>query len=1083
MDTLWRLLLVAVALLSTDVAWAQDQRQGWLGVELQDVSKEEADKLGWDAPRGAKVTAASSGSPAEKAGVKAGDIIVAVERTQIDTASELNAAIEAKGPGAQVLLSVLSGGRERRVTATLAERPKVQAAQGTALHLMLDTGGHRGIITGLAFTPDGRQIVSAGRDRVVRVWDWKSGKTVRTIRGQVGLEPWSDGTIYAAALSPDGHWLAVGGRMAVGTESNPPMARIYDFPTGKLLTLLRGDRHGAQVRRLAFSPDGKRLISQEFGGVARVWDVASGRLQHRLGHGVTIDGVGFTRDGRAVTGADDTTVRLWLADGSEDFRLAGHKDRVSALAVSPMDGTVVSGDWSGEIRRRESETGNPVRMLAKQRAPVEALHISPNGRWLLSADQFADWVYGARVWELPTGREVHAYAGHDNTVFALATSPDSRYAATGGGSRFAIHVWELETGARSKTQDGKPLALEGTGAPPWAVGFSEDGQNIAWGRTSTKENWTPMEFRLRLPAAGRSLGAPEPLGSGADAGFLRVRTSHGAYTFARRTLGEGANSPGVLEIKKDGQVTASVELSRGEGQRKGVDTFTPDGQTIISGSLGGWISPLTLEGKRHPMFIGHEGQILAVATSPDGRFLVSGSADQTVRLWNLETREPIVTLFHGIDGEWVMWTPQGYYTGSPGADKIVGWQINKGPDQAADYVGAEQLRQHLNRPDIVERAIVLASAEGAVREAPGTSFKLADLLARPVPRFKIMSPAGGSMQRGGRGSVTIDIEAIPDPVKLIRVHVNGRQVEEQTPDVGSGGFGAGERLLTVPLANGRNEVRIALTNAIGEKAESLTLIHDGEGALDQRGTLHILAIGVNDYKGLGNACGGSCDLKYSVADARKLAEAVEKQLGSGHARVVKRVLVNGGDAKDAPTAGNIIDAVELLRQARETDTVVLFISGHGKNEGPDYRFLPTDAEWTGTALRGSTVVPWQVLQSAVEAAKGRRVLFVDTCHSGNAYNPRLGSAAYHANIVAYTASRFDQEAIEDPRLGHGLFTYAMVEGLEGKSDLGVRRQISTRDLATYVTRRVEELAKALKGEQEPQYFKGRDADDYVLARW
>ncbi len=104
---------------------------------------------------------------------------------------------------------------------------------------------------------------------------------------------------------------------------------------------------------------------------------------------------------------------------------------------------------------------------------------------------------------------------------------------------------------------------------------------------------------------------------------------------------------------------------------------------------------------------------------PDGRFLVSGGLDQTVRLWNLKTRELIVTLFHGTDGEWVMWTPQGYYTGSPGADKIVGWQINKGPEQAADYVGAEQLRQHLHRPDIVERAIILASAEQAVREAPG----------------------------------------------------------------------------------------------------------------------------------------------------------------------------------------------------------------------------------------------------------------------------------------------------------------------------------------------------------------------------
>ena len=116
-------------------------------------------------------------------------------------------------------------------------------------------------------------------------------------------------------------------------------------------------------------------------------------------------------------------------------------------------------------------------------------------------------------------------------------------------------------------------------------------------------------------------------------------------------------------------------------------------------------------------------------------------------------------------------------------------------------------------------------------------------------------------------------------------------------------------------------------------------------------------------------------------------------------------------------------------------------------------------------------------------AKGRRILFVDTCHSGNAYNQRLGNAAYHANIIAYTAARFDQEALEDAKLGHGLFTYAVVEGLQGGGDLGAKRRVSTRELAGYVVRRVGELAKALKGEQEPQYFKGRDADDYVLALW
>jgi uncharacterized caspase-like protein len=343
------------------------------------------------------------------------------------------------------------------------------------------------------------------------------------------------------------------------------------------------------------------------------------------------------------------------------------------------------------------------------------------------------------------------------------------------------------------------------------------------------------------------------------------------------------------------------------------------------------------------------------------------------------------------------------------------------------------------------------------------------------------------MQHGGRAAVRIAIAATPDPVKVIRVQVNGRQVDEVLPDTGSGGFGSGERLLDVPLASGENEVRITLTNAIGEKAETLTLNHDGNGDLDRRGVLYIIAIGVDKYPGLGNSCGdngqASCNLRFAGADARALVDAVEARLGPAHKSIVKRVLVNDAfEAADQPTAANILDAIGRLKEATEVDSVLLFISGHGLNEGANYRFLPTNASWDGPSLRGSTVVPWQILQEAVETAKGRRILFIDTCHSGNAYNQRLGNAAYHANIIAYTAARFDQLALEDPGLGHGLFTYAVVEGLRGKGNQG-SRQISTKELADYVIRRVEQLAKAQNEDQEPQYFRGRDAEDYVLAHW
>jgi len=80
-----------------------------------------------------------------------------------------------------------------------------------------------------------------------------------------------------------------------------------------------------------------------------------------------------------------------------------------------------------------------------------------------------------------------------------------------------------------------------------------------------------------------------------------------------------------------------------------------------------------------------------------------------------------------------------------------------------------------------------------------------------------------------------------------------------------------------------------------------------------------------------------------------------------------------------------------------------------------------------------------------------------------------------ANIITYAPARFDQEALEDAKLGHGLFTYAVAEGLDAKAgDFADKREITTKGLAQFVIKRVGELAKGMTGkkvEQQPQCFR------------
>ncbi|MEZ5900352.1 MAG: caspase family protein [Hyphomicrobiaceae bacterium] len=952
------------------------------------------------------------------------------------------------------------------------------AAADSLPQLMLETGGHLGIVRSVAFFRSANRLVSAGDDKLIRIWDLATSKTEFVLRGQIG--PGKEGSITALAISPDDRWLAAGGWFSADGAFEPCCGdvRLYDLAHRKQVALFKG--HTDALTSLAFSPDGRLLLSGSADGSAILWDVENRTALKTFASQkkVSVTSIGFAEVGAtAVTADADGVVRLWnISDGTpkREYHLNA---RVTTLAISPQSELIVAGLANGELRKIETGQEAVQARLASLEGTVRTLVFRNDGSALLASCDCLDT--SVRAFDVRTGTSKPVYVGHDNVVTALTLAPDGIRAASAGGEGHEVHIWTLDTGRRD-------IALAGIGKAVWQVAFAKDAQEVAWGITdpcpqllSCPNKPAPLASKLKLPAQNHPLGEPETVKAGEDSTFLRARTS---YLDTVLTTGSGPASKrrdDTLEIREKGKIRAIIQRDATNGFMHSAFTFVAHGKEIVSGGAAGTLTVFDLDGRSIGSLIGHTDQILSVATTEDGNLLASASLDQTVRLWNVATRKLIVTLFPGADGTWIAWTPDGYYTGSPGADHIVGWQINRGVERTADYVDADQLGQHLHRPDIVERALILASAEKAVEEAEGTRTNLGELLSRSIPSFRIADPAQGT-NTPEVAQVRISIEENSDPIKLVNVTVNGVQVARISSPTGTGGFSQGDLDLEVPLYEGHNDVRVSLVNDVGERSETIALNHNGKGRLDERGALYIVAIGVDEYPGLGNRCGpkgrSSCNLRFAGDDARALADMVERRLGRSHKTTVRRVLTNDGNPDDTPTAANILDAVDLFKRAKENDTLVLFVAGHGLNDRGSYRFLASDSAWSGRTLRSSTVVTWFALQEALELAKGRRILVVDTCHSGNSYNPRLGNAAYRANIIAYTATRFDQLSLEDESIGHGLFTFAFLEALDGeKSEI-----ISTKDMASYLARRVSELAKKRGANQDPQFFRGRDAEDYLL---
>jgi S1-C subfamily serine protease len=165
---------IALMLLGSPAALAQQATgQGWLGVEVETLTKEAAEKKGAAADYGAVVVFVEDGSPL-KGELVEGDLIISFNGKPVPAASDVTAALQGLPAGAKFTLIDMHGEQAKRLSVTLVETPalvekaKAYPAAGDPL-LRLETGGHQAKIKSLTFTPDGRFIVAAANDKLIRV--------------------------------------------------------------------------------------------------------------------------------------------------------------------------------------------------------------------------------------------------------------------------------------------------------------------------------------------------------------------------------------------------------------------------------------------------------------------------------------------------------------------------------------------------------------------------------------------------------------------------------------------------------------------------------------------------------------------------------------------------------------------------------------------------------------------------------------------------------------------------------------------------------------------------------------------------
>ena len=458
--------------------------------------------------------------------------------------------------------------------------------------------------------------------------------------------------------------------------------RSYRPPRVHLGTARRLVIHGGlRVLCVTCLADGRRIVSGSDDGTIRIWNAQNGEeLALLRGHEGKVNCVSCLADGRRIVSASGRTVRIWDAQSGEELAvlhgnegdIAGGSSLITSVSCLPDGRHIVSGSDDGTVRLWNAQSGDTLAFLRGHRGKVNSLSCSPDGRRIASGARDGT----VRVWDVQSGEELLLLLSDSYWVEIVIYSPDGRRIVS-GSSDGTVRIWDAHSGqglAGSVTASSPTFSGQGSGFLLGQVNtvncmsYSPDGQRIASASDDgTIRNWDAQSGALlAVVRAGKYLGHMLSLGFSPD---------------GRRIV--SGSECGAVRIW-DAQSGKQLALLRGHQQSVTAVSYSPDGRRIVTASDDGTIriwdaqrwkampvlhgdmflldhvchSPKDIgsasgrtlwvwgaqSGQELVVLRGHNGRVLSLSFSPDGRRIVSGSDDETIRIWDTKNGHCIEVL-------------------------------------------------------------------------------------------------------------------------------------------------------------------------------------------------------------------------------------------------------------------------------------------------------------------------------------------------------------------------------------------------------------------------------------------------------
>ena len=897
--------------------------------------------------------------------------------------------------------------------------------------------------TEIAFTSDGRLLVSGIVDKQIKLWDLTAKKSERKL-GQTAKE------FAPLKFSPDGRQLILVEGYTV---------RRWDLATGQELPVLNVPNSGlftfeGNAAFAGFSEDGKRVATGGFDTPTILWDIEAGKQILKMnGRTNMAYKVAFSADGTQLSSGGRTR---WDLRTGRGLRIsATPSDKM--MAVPSPDGKLLAtftlNDNSVSIL--EMPAGRQVQTLkpATGGGVVQRLRFSPDGTMLVTIygmDQnqqqhpaaFGQAAGGnenqAKIWEVKSGRELHSLM-IGGTANEVGFSGDGRMVAT-VGLMGKISLWDTASGSKLRDLSSSPMdklsafgnmsnmpnlgsinpgqikrgtinpkslpsmpampsvadmtammsTMMGTmaagtmGRNVTSLAFSPDGKILATGGVETKSNLDQMiNAQMGQPGQKRSKNQPPP---DPDDFMKNMKVE----AIGQVLLWDTTTGQQIGELKAHGKGVTQVAFSR-------------DGRLLASSSSDNTIKIWDVAARRDLRTLtGHTTNVDSIDFSPDGRFLASASDDGATFLWDATTGEHLLTLISLDDGsEWMVVTPQGLFDGTPVSWNQILWRYNQDTFNVAPI---EWFFNEFYYPGLL--ADIVAGKRPRVAEDVSKKDR-----RQPIVKLSLSPEVGDPAAAIASRKVKVKIEIADAPAdqghpqgtgaRDLRLFRNGSLVKVWHGDV-LNGKPAVTLEEEVTLAAGANRLTSYAFNKDNVKSKDAQLPLTGAESLKRAGTAYIIAIGINEY------ANEQYNLKYAVADAESFgAEVRLRQTQVGRFESIEVVpLLNQEATKEnilsalkrlAGTAGAPslkASPLDRLKRAEPEDTVIIYFAGHGTAQAQRFYLIPRDLGYTGDRNKLNeqglqTILSHSIsdleLEEAVEGLDANHLLLViDACNSGQA---------------------------------------------------------------------------------------------------